>query len=228
MKLWEELRSLVGNERGFIHKKLFGIGKGLVGAIPGIGTAITTATGVITALTAKGQQKQVALRTKFELPGTAVSIVGPPRTFVGPPPPVFAHPQDQGPCLPGLIRGPQGRCIAPTSPLGAKILVGQAVMGKYGAALIPGSQIIDRAVCLVGMQLGDDGLCYNKGNITNKQRMWPAGAKPLLTGGEMNAIRTASTARGRVAKAAARLGIVPQAPRKRRTPRGHKAKLVHA
>ena len=237
---WKELQSIVGNEGGFIHKKLLGIGKGLVGAIPGIGTAFSTATSLISAITAKGQQKQVGLSAKFPEISTALTTTGCPSGFVktrsgcvpsgarivGPP--TFVHPQDEGPCLPPLIRGPKGRCIAPTSPLGAKVLVGEAVMGRYGAALVPGSQIVDRATCLRGMQLGDDGLCYNRGNISNKQRMWPAGRKPLLTGGEMNAIRIAARSRARVARTAARLGIEPKPPRRRRAPTGHKAKLVHA
>ena len=221
---YKELRSLVGNERGFIHKKLLGIGRTLVGAVVPGAAAITS---VVESLAGRTRQKQAGLAAKFGEPGTAVSIVGQParpRTIVGTLP---VHPRDQGPCLPPLVRGPEGRCIAPTSPLGARVLVGDAVMGRYGAALVPGSQIVDRATCLRGMQLGNDGLCYNKGQISNKQRMWPAGAKPLLTGGEMNAIRTADTARGRVAKTAARLGITPKAP-KRRAPAGHKAKLVHA
>ena len=235
-----EVRSLVGNERGFIHKKLLGIGKGLVGAVPGIGTAITTATSIIGALTAKGQRKQVGLGAKFpELgivgqPGGGLVVGGCPSGFVRtrsgcvPSGVGITTSMRPGPCPPPLVRGPSGLCIERTSPLGAARLVGEATMGRYGAALIPGSQIVDRATCLPGMQLGDDGLCYNKENITNKQRMWPAGRKPLLTGGEMNAIRIAASARSRVARTAERLGIVAKAPRKRRTPAGHRAKLVHA
>lgn len=83
--------------------------------------------------------------------------------------------------------------------------VGDAVMGRYGAALVPGSMIVDRAVCLRGMHLADDGLCYNKGAITNKQRAWPRGRKPLLTGGEMRAISVAHRAAGRLTRTAVRL-----------------------
>jgi len=84
---------------------------------------------------------------------------------------------------------------APTTP----------IMGRYGAGLIPGSKIIDRAVCLRGMQLGDDGICYNKSQITNKERMWPAGRRPLLTGGEMRSISIAARAAGRLARTSKRL-----------------------
>ena len=127
---------------------------------------------------------------------------------------------DVADCPPGTVPDPQGFCISPISPLGASRLVGEAIMGQYGAALVPGSRLIDRAVCLRGMQLGNDGLCYNKGQITNKQRMWPAGRKPLLTGGEMNAIRIASRAEGRVKRTAQRLGLLKAAPRRKRLPAG--------
>jgi len=107
--------------------------------------------------------------------------------------------------------------------------VGDAVMGRYGAALAPGSMMIDRAVCLRGMQLGNDGLCYNKSQISNKQRMWPKGRAPLLTGGEMRAISIAARAGSRVEKATERLrklGMVKQLPK----PRAAKGKtvVVHA
>jgi len=83
--------------------------------------------------------------------------------------------------------------------------VGEAVMGRFGAGLVPGSMMIDRAVCLRGMTLGVDGLCYNKGQITNKQRMWPRGRRPLLTGGDMRAIGVASRAAGKLERTTKRL-----------------------
>ena len=97
--------------------------------------------------------------------------------------------------------------------------MGEAVMGRYGAAVVPGSRMIDRAVCARGMQLADDGLCYNKGNISNKQRMWPAGRKPLLTGGEMRAITVAATAGRRLERASKRLqkiGLMKKPPPRRK------------
>ena len=86
--------------------------------------------------------------------------------------------------------------------------VGEAVMGQYGAALQPGSLMINRAVCLTGMQLGNDGLCYNKGAISNRQRMWPAGRKPLLSGGDMRAISIAARAGKRLEGATKRLQAI--------------------
>jgi len=42
--------------------------------------------------------------------------------------------------------------------------------------------------------VGKDGLCYNRKSLTNKERMWPRGRQPLLSGGEMRAIAIAAAA----------------------------------
>jgi len=83
--------------------------------------------------------------------------------------------------------------------------VGETVMGQYGPALVPGGKVIDRKICLRGMQLGSDGLCYNKGQIKNSQRLWPRGRQPLLTGGEMRAIGIANVAANRLERTTRRL-----------------------
>ena len=253
---WGYARSIVGNEGGFVHKKLLGVVSKVAGAgsfIPGIGGTLGAVSGITGRLAGRGPatarptlSRTLTARPSFlsragqEL-GRALKFGPeaqqlPGRGIVSPPAqlprfqPLGVHPQDEGPCLPGLIRGPQGLCIAPTSPLGASRLVGEATMGQYGAALIPGSQIVDRATCLRGMQLGNDGLCYNKGQITNKQRMWPAGRKPLLSGGDMRAISTAARAGRRMelaTKQLQKMGMMKK-PARRGTPWGHRAKLVHA
>jgi len=98
------------------------------------------------------------------------------------------------------------------------------VMGRYGAGLAPGNRVINRAVCLRGMQLGNDGVCYNKSQITNKERMWPAGRKPLLSGGDMRAISTAARAAGRLERTTKRLqkiGLMKKpAPRRKQITSG--------
>lgn len=121
-----------------------------------------------------------------------------------------------GGCIPPFRRDPvsgdckiflgnrPGRDTAPLQ-IGPGTPVGDAVMGRYGAALVPGSRIIDRAVCLRGMVVGDDGLCYNRSQIKNSERMWPRGRRPLLSGGEMRAISIASRAAGRLTRTAVRL-----------------------
>jgi len=92
-------------------------------------------------------------------------------------------------------------------------------MGRYGAALVPGVHVINRSVCLPGMQLGKDLLCYNKSQITNKQRRWPQGRRPLLTGGDMRAISTAARAASRLERTTKRLqkiGLMKKPPPRRK------------
>lgn len=100
---------------------------------------------------------------------------------------------------------------------------GDAVMGQFGAALEPGVMQIERSVCLPGMQLAKDGLCYNKGAITNSQRMWPRGRRPLLTGGDMRAIGVAARAGAKLDRTTKRLrslGMMKALPAPRK-PRAH-------
>ena len=150
-----------------------------------------------------------------------------PQTFGG------VGPSQRGPCDFPNVRDPDtGMCRTPTSGEfgGPQFEVGEAVMGRYGAALEPGSRIIDRAICLRGMQLANDGLCYNKGQITNKQRMWPAGRKPLLTGGDMRCISVAARAGRRMELATKRLqkmGMMKKPARRTSVPAGHTARLEH-
>jgi len=139
-------------------------------------------------------------------------------------------------CGPGFVRNPiTGSCelqhdflpdIDPEflSPGEASERVGQAVMGRYGAGIAPGNKVINRAVCLRGMQLGNDGVCYNKSQISNKQRMWPAGRRPLLTGGQMRAISIAAAAGRRLERTTKRLqkiGLMKKpAPRRKQITSG--------
>jgi len=195
------------DSRGFIHKKLLGFGSKIAGigaslGLPGAGivqgiTATLAGRGrgratVPRALTARTtaasfQEKEIGRQLKFGDGGA---------TFGG-----------GGPCDFPNVRDSAGRCRTPTSGAtgGPQFDVGDAVMGRYGAALEPGSMIVDRAVCLRGMQLADDGLCYNKSQISNKQRMWPAGRRPLLSGGDMSAISKAARAGRRLEGATKRL-----------------------
>ena len=108
--------------------------------------------------------------------------------------------------------------------------VGDAVMGQFGAALQPGTMMIERSVCLPGMQLAKDGLCYNKGAITNSQRMWPRGRRPLLTGGDMRAIGIAARAGAKLDRTTKRLralGMMKKLPAGRSRAHAH-AKPVAA
>lgn len=125
---------------------------------------------------------------------------------------------------PQLRRDAAGNCVFPGSPAGG---VGEYLKGDYGPAREPFFETRNIRSCNAGQVLGKDKLCYNKGAISNKERLYPVGTRPLLTGGQMRAIGIASAAESKVRTTAVRLGIVGRAPRKSSTPSGHKAKLVH-
>jgi len=206
------IRPRLGDERGFIHKKILGGISAVAGVLPIPGAQIVSGiTGRLarpstprptlprsqTARVTRFSQveKLRGQQTKFPL-ATARSLI-PGRIGITLPCiwPTHRDPET-GDCILGERKG---RDLPGDRP------IGEAVMGQYGAGLVPGSMPVDRAVCLRGMQLGNDGVCYNKGQISNKQRMWPAGRKPLLTGGDMRAISIASRAGKRMDVATARL-----------------------
>lgn len=109
-----------------------------------------------------------------------------------------------------------------TSGGGMMITPGEAVMGRYGAALQP--QVVSRSVsrCLPGMVLGNDGLCYNRRDVSRTNRKWVPGRKPLLTGGDLNAIARASRAANKMKvqqKRLQKLGLLAK-PKSSRSSRG--------
>lgn len=200
-----------GDERGFIHKKILGGISTIAGVIPG-GGFVSRIAGSL----AGRSEKELGRRLKLGEGTTRTDVL---RTAV--PIPGFL------PCIWPAVRDPvTGDCILGKRKgrdLPGDQPVGEAVMGRYGAALVPGSMPVDRAVCLRGMHLGNDGLCYNKSQISNKQRMWPRGRRPLLTGGDMRAIGIASRAGKRLDSTAKRLralGMMKPLP-KGRSGRAH-------
>lgn len=98
-------------------------------------------------------------------------------------------------CPPGYKRDAAGACV--TTGLGAYLpgdvgapdVVWSPVYGRYGAGTTPIAVQRMSRVCPPGHKLGDDGVCYE--HIARKNRMHDPGTKPFLTGGEVNAIRTA-------------------------------------
>lgn len=206
--------------RGFVHKRFIRAAGGfLTGGPAGAATGFLTGGG---ARENRQQQRRAGTAVKFSASTGAGGCSGGQVFFpeYGCRPPGwrpdagsvrlngFAPSGNGGGCIPPFRRDPRtGQCkIFLGSQTGTDPEpIGEAVMGRYGSALVPGNRVIDRAVCLPGMQLGNDGLCYNKGNITNKERMWPAGRKPLLTGGEMRAISIAASAAGRLDRTCKRL-----------------------
>lgn len=227
MRFFTENGGRPGDERGFVHKKLLAIGtKFLGGAAEGLGTKIfggggrTTARPTVprthTARVSGFSEAEKRLGQQLKFPsggGNGASMRGFVETGRG------GGQGGQDTCPRGMrVDWQTGRCEA-----AAGQEVGEAIMGRYGAALMPGVMTIDRAVCLRGMHLGDDGLCYNRSQISNKQRMWPAGRKPLLTGGDMRAISIAARAGRRLEGATKRLqriGLMKKPTSRRQLPRG--------
>jgi len=224
--------------RGFLHKKILGTISKVAGILPVPGA--TFVSGITGRLAGATQQKRVATQVKFgngavssraavsSITGARPSGTCPSGFRLGPTGPCLTSgdvgrplgPAQRAPCDFPMVRDPAGNCRTPTSGRlgGEQFGVGEAVMGRYGAALQPGSMIIDRAVCLPGMQLGNDGLCYNKGAITNSQRQWPRGRRPLLTGGDMRAIGIAARAGAKLDRTTKRLrtlGMMKALPKSR-------------
>jgi len=146
----------------------------------------------------------------------------------------------------GQFRGPpaaqNGQFVPPTRPqveirqsmgLEADPAAGVAVMGRFGAGFEPAVFMSDTRRCGRGAVLGVDGICYNKRDLRNSERFWPRGRRPLLTGGEMRAISTASSAAKKLQRKQKQLeglGLLKKsASRTRRAlPAGHRAQLTHA
>lgn len=230
------------DRRGFLHKRLFGGVKGFItsgfnplGAISGFATGGAKGPPMrgfgITA--GRRRRPTTVIPSTFE-PVVSVSTVIPGALPAG-------HVKSRGflpkglpfglggggdedgrtgPCDdPRLRRDANGNCIFPGSPLGADRFGGEATMGRFGAGTVAGSRITDVAVCPTGAVLGKDGICYD--HLPNRDRMYPRGRRPLLTGGDMSAISRASRAGKKLDRTNARLrglGLMkPEAVRKRRT-----------
>lgn len=192
-----------GDERGFLHKKILGaIGTiGSVLPIPGAGAISAVA------------RRLVGSGGRPVVPQT----FAPTRTFAGATP-GGGRTGGNG-CPSGTTRDPQGRgfCVSRTSALGQRTLGGTVVEGLYGPAFVPSSELRDVAVCPPGFALGKDDLCYD--GLANRKRKYPRGRRPLLTGGDMNAISRAKRAGTRLANAKTDLvaiGMLKAAAPKRR------------
>ena len=129
-----------------------------------------------------------------------------------------------GGCPRGTVPDPTrpGVCVDPQSPLGRDVF-GEAQMGLFGAGLVPEDVANVWRRCPPATVLGRDGLCYNKSSLNNKDRLYPRGTRPLLTGGEMKCIRVAARAAGKLetkTKQLRRMGMLKALPRRSSAPRG--------
>ena len=251
--MFREAGGRPNDQRGFLHKSFIGkaIGKAVTTFVPGVGTAVNivktgrgflgggrsrspaarpTPSRTSTARVTPTSLAERELGKSLKFPDAPVSRFSPGGggSRLRPVPSTFGlHPGGGvavAPCDFPMETAPDGSCREPTvDRYGRPLGVGEAVMGRYGAALEPGVKIVERSVCLAGMQLGDDGFCYNKGAISNKQRMWPRGRRPLLTGGDMRAIGIAARAGSKLDRTTKRLrslGMMKALP-KGRAPAAH-------
>ena len=194
----------LGDERDFIHRKgsfLRRIGKKVLGGVPLVGGAAT----------AIGEGLGIFESGGTGIPGRVPRVAA-----------VNLVPRRSGGCPPGFIRSATGGCT-PIVVEGARtvygnikrlfdggdpadgtlapaVAMGEAVMGRYGAGFEPEVTSGITRRCGRRHVLGTDGVCYNRTSISNKERFWPRGRRPLLTGGDMRAISTASAAAARLQK----------------------------
>ena len=227
-----------GDVRNFIHKSFVGrfvggVASKVIGGVPLVG----------------GLASSVFDRLRGAGASTVPALTGCPPGFVltaGGCEPRFAQPGGTTRSPFGLTaRGQQfaqeGAFPAPTPVqrmaredlgLAADPAAGVPVMGRFGAGFEPSVFMTDTRRCGRGAVLGVDGICYNKRDLRNNERFWPRGRRPLLTGGEMRAISTASSAAKKLQrkqKQLESLGLLKRpAPRTRRAlPAGHRAELRH-
>lgn len=89
--------------------------------------------------------------------------------------------------------GPGGApAVTPTTMGNGKFAGFSAVKGMYGAGVAPKAESRVVRKCPNGWVLGDDGVCYER--LARTRRAWDPGTKPLMTGGDRNAIRRAERA----------------------------------
>jgi len=213
---------LGGTELNFVHRRIIGAVGGFIGGGPAgaIGGFIGGGGGGVTQplpLTRESKRRRFARESaefvgpdgcRFErgvpfarnaggtcVPTSSIVAVGPPVTT-----------------LPFTGNGRSDPTSFPST---------EAVMGRYGAGM-PATRVQqERLECLPGMVLGDDEVCYNRRDITNKERKWPKGRAPLLTGGDRNCItRAARAAKAiqRTEKQLQKLGMLKK-PTRRAAPR---------
>jgi len=228
--------------RGFLHKSFIGKAFGTVLKATPVGRIASTAINLIKPKArptlSPGQPARLRVEDAKRI-GRAAKF--PELATTGRIPDVGFGGNGNGQCPPGTVAC-EGNCVSPKSDFGKRCLgignggtgrfpAGDAVMGQFGAALEPTTMTIERRVCRPGMQLAMDGLCYNKGSISNSQREWPRGRRPLLTGGDMRAIGVAARAGAKLDRTTKRLrslGMMKKLPAPRKAPAHQHAKALPA
>jgi len=208
---------LIRNERGFIHKRLLSAAGGFlsggpIGAARGFISLPDARPATVGASLHTGGVGGLPCPTGFENRGSGCVPSG------------FTSTQaiDRQVCEPPLVQDPRGRgvCVYPGSPS-----AGGATFQGGGSQPSTYSQTVSR--CERGWVLGGDGMCYPKGMISNRNRKWPRGRRPLLTGGEMRAINTASAAARKIQRKVKQLQGMGMLKRPAARRRGTTAAAIH-
>jgi len=228
--------------RGFLHKKTFNFVKGAFGAVANTALGFipggNVAQGIASTVFGGGpRQLHPAVPGAFNPPqmpckpgfgitkkGKCVRIGGKFDEFI-----ISSQFAGNGTqVIPGGFPGRPEDIVSPSPGFGRP--PGEAVNGRYGPAEQPSGEMIHHRSCDRGMVLGNDGLCYPRRQLANKEREWPRGRRPLLTGGDMRAIQTASTAAKKLQakqKQLQGLGLLKK-PMARRAPTRQMAHLTAA
>lgn len=212
MRIGQAVLPALGDSRNFIHKRVIGAVGGFIRGGPvGAAAGFIKPGGIETTTLIPGRKPSCPTGHTFNpLTGICVS-----QFAVECPPNHHRDPKNQ--CVPNIrqlgafFNGTQdprqqdkfkirGTGVAAEQQL---LPFGEAVMGRFGAGLKPAVFSQQRRACPRGAVLGApeaDGssLCYNRKELSNKERAWPRGRRPLLTGGEMRAISIASSAAKRL------------------------------
>jgi len=238
------LRDVLRDEGGFVHKRIFGGIKGAVTSVLKGGSPIAGGIRGFVGPTGTSLVPQAAAGCP---PGFTV---GPSGNCVESKVAAFRFARARGPEDLALFQfreererkqafGAASIVGRPQAGVEEQLLpFGEAKMGRFGAGLKPAVFSQQRRACPRGSVLGApeaDGssLCYNKRDISNRERAWPRGRRPLLTGGEMRAISIASSAATKLEKKQkqlVKLGLMKPIIRTKtvKVPAGHKAELVHS
>jgi len=229
----------LADERGFVHKKIFGGIKGAIGGLIGGGPGGVVG-GAFRGFAGGGKPPVNVVPQQTGCPpgfffnvNTQRCVPATPfaggRKFGGVPTGInlpFVEPPGVG--LP-LLGG--GRVSFGEFNGGAADEFGPAKMGRFGAGMEPAIRETSTRICPRGAVLGQDGLCYNRRDLRNSERFWPRGRRPLLTGGEMRCITIASSAAKKLQRKQKQLeglGLLKKPSRGRRAlPAGHVAQIKH-
>lgn len=128
-----------------------------------------------------------------------------------------------GQCLKTGVSGVLERTIPGGNTGTLSDVYGQAMMGRYGAALVPAQRASMTFKCPPGTVLGDDNLCYNKRDLRRDERKWRPAAKPLLSAGDAKVLRRAHAVERRLQEVSGRFLAAPK-PVRRKKARGRARK----